>query len=110
MASLFHKIKLDPTCKQQVYFPKGCGTARFAWNWGLAKWEEKYQAKEKTSAFDLKKEFNALKKMEFSWIYEVTKYACQQPFINLQKAYQSFLVKKQNIPDLKRKELKKASI
>jgi putative transposase len=56
--NLTHKIKLDPTFKQEEYFRKACGIARFAWNWALAKWEEKYKKGEKTNALQLKKEFN----------------------------------------------------
>jgi len=103
MASLAHKICLDPTCKQEVYFKKACGVARFAWNWALARWNDKYKAKEKTSAFELKKEFNALKEKEFSWVYDVTKYACQQPFIFLQKAFQGFFSKRTRYPRFKKK-------
>ena len=101
--ALTHKICLDPTCKQQQYFYKACGTARFAWNWGLAKWEEKYKAGSKTNAFELKKEFNGLKDKEFPWVYEVTKYACQQPFIYLDRAFQGFFKKKTKYPKYKKK-------
>ena len=87
---LTHKIRLDPTCKQETYFRKACGIARFAWNWALAKWKETYKAGGKPNAFELKKEFNALKNEKFPWVYEVTKYACQQPFIHLQRAFQGF--------------------
>ena len=52
--TLTHKIRLDPTCKQEQYFRKACGTARFAWNWGLSKWEENYKAGKKTNALELK--------------------------------------------------------
>lgn len=103
MTTLSHKIRIDSTMKQECYFRKACGTARFAWNWGLAKWEEKYKAGEKTSAFDLKKEFNSLKDSLFPWVYEVTKYACQQPFIYLQKAYQKFFNKQAKRPRFKKK-------
>ena len=41
----------------------------------------------------LKKQFNAIKKSQFPWIYEVTKYACQQPFIHLNKAWERFFNK-----------------
>ena len=41
--NLTHKIRLEPTCKQEEYFRKASGTARFAWNWGLSKWEENYK-------------------------------------------------------------------
>ena len=102
-STLTHKIQLDPTCKQQVYFRKACGIARFAWNWGLAKWEGKYKAGISTNALTLKKEFNALKSQEFPWVYEVTKYACQQPFIFLQKAFQGFFDKRTQYPKYKKK-------
>ncbi|MGX2974323.1 hypothetical protein ACWIUH_04675 [Ursidibacter arcticus] len=39
---------------------------------------------------DLKKEFNALKATEFPFVYEVSKYATQQPFLNLNLAFQKF--------------------
>jgi putative transposase len=103
MNLLTHKIRLDPTCKQEKYFRKACGTARFAWNWALAKWEENYKAGKKCSAFDLKKEFNSLKEKEFPWVYEVTKYASQQPFIFLQKAFQNFFQKRAKYPRYKKK-------
>src|SRR6478672_7856425 len=103
MIALSHKIELDVTFKQKTYFCKACGVARFAWNWGLAKWKEKFEAKQKTSAFELKKEFNALKNEKFPWVYEVTKYACQQPFIHLQKAFQGFFNKIARYPQFKKK-------
>ena len=28
-----HKIRLNPTPEQEVYFRKACGTARFVYNW-----------------------------------------------------------------------------
>ncbi len=34
-----HKIALDPTNKQQTYFARSAGTARFAYNWALAEWK-----------------------------------------------------------------------
>ena len=98
-----HKIRLDPTCKQEVYLRKACGVARFTWNWALARWEEKYKAKEKLNALALKKEFNALKTEKFPWVYEVTKYASQQPFIHLQRAFQGFFSKRTKYPKFKKK-------
>jgi putative transposase len=101
--TLTHKIRLDSTFKQEAYFRKACGTARFAWNWGLSKWEENYKAGKKTNALELKKEFNKRKELEFSWVYEVTKYACQQPFIHLQRAFQGFFDKRAKYPRYKKK-------
>jgi putative transposase len=101
--TLTHKIRLDPTYKQDTYFRKACGVARYAWNWGLAKRSEKYAAGEKPNALALKKEFNELKKTEFPWVYEVTKYASQQPFIYLQRGFQAFFTKRAKHPKYKKK-------
>lgn len=101
--TLTHKIKIDPTYKQGAYFRKACGVARFTWNWALAKWEEKYKAGEKPDALSLKKEFNALKPTLCPWVYEVTKYASQQPFIYLQRAFQGFFSKRTKYPKFKKK-------
>lgn len=103
MTMLTHKIRLDPTCKQETYFRKACGVARLAWNWGLAKWQEKYTAGEATNGLALKREFNSLKEREFPFVYEVTKYASQQPFLHLQGAFKAFFSKKAKYPKFKKK-------
>jgi putative transposase len=100
---LTHKIRLDPTFKQEEYFRKASGIARFAWNWALSTWEESYKEGKKTNALELKKEFNKQKETKFPWVYEVTKYACQQPFIHLQRAFQGFFDKKTKYPKYKKK-------
>lgn len=100
--TLAHKICLDPTFKQEEYFRKACGTARFTWNWALGEWKKQYESGDKPTAFKLKKQFNEIKKVDFPWTYDVTKYACQQPFIFLQSAFNS-LREPAVIPDLRRK-------
>lgn len=100
---LAHKIRLQPTCKQERYFRKACGIARFTYNWALARWKEEYQAGRKPSAYSLKKAFNAIKWIEYPWVGEVTKYACQQPFIFLQKAFTHFFRGEACYPQFKKK-------
>jgi len=100
---LSHKIQLDPTMQQEKYFKKACGIARFTWNWALAEWQRQYTSNQKPNGLKLKKEFNALKLNEFPWIYEVTKYASQQPFIYLQSAFQRFFRKESKFPRFKKK-------
>ena len=51
----------------------------------------------------MKKLFNAIKKEQLPWIYEVTKYASQQPFIYLQRAFSDFFKGKSNYPTFKKK-------
>jgi len=100
---LSHKICLDPTYKQEQYFRQACGIARFTWNWALAKWKSQYFEGFKPSAFELKKQFNAVKPIEFPWMYEVTKYASQQPFIYLQAAFHRFFQGTSRYPQFKKK-------
>jgi putative transposase len=100
---LSYKIELNPNKMQTEYFCKACGIARFTWNWGLAEWKRLHEEGLKTSGFGLKKEFNAIKKESFPWVYEVTKYACQQPFFNLQAAFQNFFAGRAQFPNFKKK-------
>lgn len=90
MIAIAHKIELVPNNKQKSYFRKAFGCARLAYNWGLAEWQRRYKGGEKVSAYGLKKAFNAIKKEQYPFVMEVTKYATQQPFLNLGKAFRKF--------------------
>lgn len=98
-----HKIELKPNNYQTTYFKKACGVARLAWNWGVSNWQEQYIEGLNPSGMSLKKEFNAIKKEQFSFVYDVTKYAVQQPFIQLQEAYKRFFKKIAGKPKFKKK-------
>jgi len=87
---LAHKIALDPTEDQAVYFARACGTARFSWNWALAEWQRQYKEGGKPSEASLRKQLNALKREEFPWMLEVTKAAPQQAIKNLGRAFSNF--------------------
>jgi putative transposase len=102
-ATLTHKIRLDPNKSQNLYFCQACGTARFAWNWGLAKWNETYKSGGKPTAENLKLNFNSIKAEQFPWTFDVTKYASQQPFLNLKKAFNNFFQKRAKRPRFKKK-------
>lgn len=75
------KIRLYPNNEQKTYFEKAFGCCRLAYNWCVKRIDEQLEKGLKINVFELKKEFNALKKDEFPFVYEVTKYATQQPFI-----------------------------
>ena len=111
MHSLAHKIELKPNNRQKTYFKKACGVSRFVWNWAFASWEKTY---EKNKSLDkdhrsplngmaLKKEFNKIKKEEFPWVFEVTKYASQQPFIQLNTAFRRFFKGVSSKPKFKKR-------
>ena len=70
------------------------GAARFAWNWGLAKCKERYDAEGKWySAIDLHKLWNAEKKADptLAWWSENSKYAYQCAFQDLDRALKDFI-------------------
>lgn len=109
-----HKIRLNPTAEQKVYFAKAAGTVRFVWNWALAEWNRKSEAGERPTALKLKKQFNEIRRKQFPWTWEVTKNACDQPFLDLGQAWASYFDalkhgKKKGRPKFKSKKESKAS-
>ena len=90
MITIAHKIELKPNNKQKTYFRKAFGCARLAYNWGLAEWKRMYEAGERPNGREIRKRFNAIKKEQFSFVYEVTKCATEQPFSYLQSAFDKF--------------------
>ncbi len=88
---------------------QACGVSRFTWNWALANWNLQYKEfregkrAKKPTGMSLKKELNAIKKAAFPWMYNVTKYASQQPFIFLTRAWSAFLDGKRQRPHFKKK-------
>lgn len=90
MIEIAHKIELTPNNKQKTHFRKAFGCARLAYNWGLSEWQRRYKEGEKVDAYGLKKAFNAIKKEQYPFVTEVSKYATQQPFLNLGKAFRKF--------------------
>ena len=105
-----HKIRLYPNNRQSTYLARCCGVARFAYNWGLAKWNEQYEAHKASpdsvaspNQYELRKELNAIKRERFPWMLEVTRNAPQQALINLGRAFGKFFAKSGKHPQFKRK-------
>ncbi len=86
-----YKTELDLNNKQRTACLQHAGTARFAYNWALARKQEAYKKGEKVpTAIDLHRELNKLKKTELSWMYEVSKCAPQEAIRNVDTAYDNF--------------------
>ena len=98
-----HKIALEPTPGQIELFKRAAGVARFVWNWALAEWNRQYKAGEKPTALGLKKHFNAIKGVQFPWVYESPRDANAQPFANLDKAFKRFFKGLAKRPKFKKK-------
>ena len=108
--SIAHKIEIKPNKEQITLLNKACGCSRFAYNWGLAKWQEMYLAWKGNNQLPrpndklIKKEFNKIKEEKFPWIYESPKDANQQAFANLGKAFKRFFKKTSKYPKKKKKK------
>jgi len=103
-----HKIKLNPNKSQEQYFAQACGVARHAYNWALAEWKRQYEAGEKPSEMSLRKQYNAVKSVDFPWALDVTKCAPQQAIKNVGTAFRNFFRnikqgKKTGYPKFKKK-------
>jgi len=86
-----YKTELDPTVKQHMLLCQGAGTARFSYNYGLARKQEVYKESGKTiSAIDLQKELTARKHSDLPWLKGVSKWIVQNALRDLDQAYNSF--------------------
>src|SRR5215470_13605485 len=86
-----YKTELDLNNAQRTACLKHAGAARFAYNWGLRRYQEEYAAGRKTpNAQSLHKELVALKQTDYPWMYEVSKCAIQEALRDLEKAFKNF--------------------
>lgn len=70
---------------------QACGVTRFAQNWALDYSKAYHEATGKTlSEFELQKQFNTIRKEQFPWTYNVTKWACQGGIIRFRTALDAF--------------------
>lgn len=92
-----YKTEVEPNNVQRTLLLKHAGTARFAYNWGLARRRKEYQETGKSShAIEQHRQLNKLKKTDFPWMYDVSKAAPQEALRNLDKAYQNFFRRVKN--------------
>jgi hypothetical protein len=70
-ATLAHKIVLDTTPKQAAHCRRACDTKRYAYNRGLGEWQHMHKAGDKPTITVIKRRFNAHRKAELPWTYEV---------------------------------------
>jgi putative transposase len=91
-----HTIRLTVTPEQESYLARAAGTARFAYNWALAAWNDVYELQKidasitGTSEMELRRELNRIKEQAYPWMLEVTKCAPQMAIKNLGKAFANF--------------------
>ena len=88
------KVRLEPNNKQNTKLFQSAGTARFAYNWAIARQQENYKSGGKfLSDCDLRKELTQLKKTEeFIWLNKysnnITKQAVKDSCVAYKKYFQ----------------------
>lgn len=107
---LAKKIRIKPTKEQEQQLWKSVGTARFIYNWTLAKQEENYKSGGKfVSDNDLRKEITILKKDELSWLNEVSNNVAKQAVKDACDAYKKFFKGLADKPRFKSRKKSKPS-
>ena len=94
------KFAIDSRPRDERGFRSHAGASRFAWNWALARCNERYQAERKWySAIDLHKIWNAGKKADpaLAWWSENSKAAYQEAFRDLDRALKDFVKSKKGL-------------
>ncbi len=100
-----YKTELKPNNEQKTHLRMHAGTARVAYNWGLAYRKELYDHKKETiNSIGLHKELNKLKKKEFEWMYKVSKCSPQEALRDLDKGFISFFAGRAKYPKFKKRK------
>ncbi|MFH1184503.1 MAG: RNA-guided endonuclease TnpB family protein [Chloroflexota bacterium] len=100
MTILSHRIRLDLNNVQETWFNRCAGAARWAYNQGLARWQELYKADEKTSWQGLNKELNASKP---DWLRELPWKISNGALEDLGRAFTNFFAKRAKYPNFKKR-------
>jgi len=107
---LAKKIRIIPSAEQEQQLWKSVGTARFIYNWTLAKQEENYKNGGKfIKDGDLRKEITILEKDELSWLNEVSNNVAKQSVKDGCNAYKRFFEWLADKPRFKSKRKSKPS-
>lgn len=107
---LAKKVRLYPSKIQEQKLLKSVDTARFVYNWTLARQEENYKNGGKFISDNvLRKELTQLKKAELSWLNEVSNNVAKQSVKDACNAYKRFFNGLSDKPRFKSKRKSKKS-
>lgn len=96
-----HNNALNPNNEQATYFARVPGTARFAYNWALAEWQNQYEpykadsAQLEPSQTALRHTLNVIKREQFPWMLKITKNAPQIAVIQLGEGFKNFFASRE---------------
>lgn len=105
------KVRLKPTKGQEEKMWKSVGTARWVYNWTLARQQENYKQGNKfISNNNLRKEITVMKQQdEFKWLYDVSNNVAKQAVKDACEAYVNFFQGKAEYPRFKSRKHSKRS-
>ena len=105
------KVRLEPNNKQNTKLFQASGTARFIYNWTLAKQEENYKNGGKfITDNDLRKELTQLKKTEqYQWLNSISNNVAKQAVKDGCESYKKFFKKLADKPKFKSRKKCKPS-
>lgn len=107
---LSKKVRLYPSELQEQKLWQSVGTARFIYNWTLAKQEKNYKNGGKfISDNELRKEITQLKKTELSWLKEVSNNVAKQSVKDACDSYKRFFKGLSDKPRFKSRKRSKKS-
>lgn len=103
-----YRTEIDPNNAQRMLLFQHAGVARFAYNWGLRRKLEVMRMNhlpiphmKLPTAFDLQRELNRLKPIEFPWMYDSSKCAPQRALRDLDAAFRNFFQGRAEFPKFK---------
>lgn len=107
---LAKKVRLYPSQRQEQKLWQSVATARYIYNWTLAKQEENYKNGGKfIKDGDLRKELTILKKSELNWLNEVSNNVAKQAVKDACNAYKNFFKGLTDKPRFKSRKRSKKS-
>ena len=97
------KVRLKSTKAQELVMWKSVGTARWIYNWTLARQQENYKQGYKfISDNELRKEITEMKQLEeFKWLFDVSNNVAKQAVKDACDAYKNFFQGKAEFPRFK---------
>lgn len=103
------KVRLYPNQEQELLLKQFCGAARWVYNWGLARWKERYAEGLDTSAYTLADEMVLLKYTEPTrWLQEAQAQGLQQVLMHLGEAFSRFFNKQASYPQFKKRGIRES--
>lgn len=107
---LAKKVRIIPNSEQEQKLWQSVGTARFIYNWTLARQEENYKNGGKfINDANLRKELTILKKSELNWLNEVSNNVAKQAVKDACNAYKNFFKGLSDKPKFKSRRKSKPS-